>query len=223
MNKWRLLLAFLAVVLVIASWRTGIFSLILDPERFRSEMRDLGPWGYVVFIVAFALLQPLGLPGLGFVVAAAFVWSRPLAYALSFAGSLASSSTGFGFARFVARDWISTRLPARLRRYDAWIERRGFLATAGLRLVFVMHPVLHAVFGISRIRFGTYILGCAVGYVIPIAVMTWASGSAIDYLKDQPKERLFWILGIVALLLLGRKIVTWRTSKRKKTVEVDPA
>ncbi len=95
-------------------------------------------------------------------------------------------------------------VPARIRKYDAWIERRGFWAAASLRAVFLMHPLLHAAFGLSRIRFVSYILGSALGYLPSLAVVVWASAGVLDTLKGQPFEifalALVVVVSAIALL-----------------------
>lgn len=222
-NKWRLALSVGAVCLVLLSWRLGLFSLLAEPERLRSTLLEMGGWGYVVYLVAFAFLSPFGLPGIGFVIGATYVWPRPIAYALSVTGALLCSTVGFFFARFIARDWVSAKMPPRLRRYDTWIEKRGWLAAAGLRAVFLMHPLLHALFGISRIRFIPYILGCALGYIPSLAVVVWVSGSALDYLREQPRERYFLIGGVLLALVLLRRAGKWLWKRRKRAqVSVEP-
>jgi hypothetical protein len=128
---------------------------------------------------------------------------------------------GFAFSRFVAKDWVSARLPPRLRQYDHWIERRGLFATAVLRAVFLMHPVLHGVFGVSRIRFSTYMLGCLLGYIPALAVVTWASGSLVDALKGVPKEYVLIGVGALAALFTARKLVMWQLKRRKKAQGVE--
>lgn len=210
-----------AVGLLVGSWQLGLFSILSEPERVRADLLALGAWGYVIFLLAFAILQPVGLPGIAFVIAAAYVWPRPIAYGLSLTGSMAASALGFAFSRFVAKDWVSARLPPRLRQYDHWIERRGLFATAVLRAVFLMHPVLHGVFGVSRIRFSTYMLGCLLGYIPALAVVTWASGSLVDALKGVPKEYVLIGVGALAALFTARKLVMWQLKRRKKAQGVE--
>lgn len=221
MNKWRLLAALVAVGLLVGSWQLGLFAILSEPERVRADLLALGAWGYLAFVLAFAILQPVGLPGIAFVVAAAYVWPRPVAYSLSMVGSLAASAVGFGFARFVAKDWVSKRIPPRLHQYDRWIERRGLLATAGLRAVFLMHPVLHGLFGVSRIRFSTYMLGCGLGYLPSLAVVTWASGSLLDAVKGVPKGYVAAVVGALVALFVARKLVIWRLRRRKKSAQAE--
>src|SRR4249920_1483044 len=97
-----------AVVLMLAvAHRLGILQLFVDPSIIAQMLRDLGGWGYVVFLVAYTLLQPFGVPGTLFVMAAPLIWPWPVAFALSMVGTMAASTVGFSFSRFVARDWIS--------------------------------------------------------------------------------------------------------------------
>jgi uncharacterized membrane protein YdjX (TVP38/TMEM64 family) len=115
------------------------------------DARALGAWGYIAFILAYTALQPFGVPGTIFVVAAPLIWPWPIAFALSMVGTCASV-VGFSFARFVAKDWVSAHIPERLRKYDASLERNAFQTVVVLRLLFWMPQVLHSFFGVSKVR-----------------------------------------------------------------------
>ncbi len=152
-RKIGLVLFVLAVVL--GAWRLGVFRQLRDPQQLAHTLVALGPWGYVAFLVAYATLQPFGIPGTIFVVAAPLIWPWPVAFALSMTGTMAASVVGFAFARFVARDFVAARIPERFRKYEDALETRGFATVFTLRIVFWMPPVLHAFFGISKVRFWT--------------------------------------------------------------------
>ncbi|MEZ4310948.1 MAG: hypothetical protein R3F14_23140 [Polyangiaceae bacterium] len=116
--------AAVAVGLVVA-YRTGLFELFGEPRRVKQALVELGPWGYVAFVGAYAALQPFGVPGTVFILAAPLIWPWPVAFALSMAGTMAASVVGFSFARFVARDWVSKRVPARFKKYEEALEKGG--------------------------------------------------------------------------------------------------
>lgn len=134
---------------------------------------DLGPWGYLAFVVAFSIIQPFGVPGTVFVIAASLIWPWPVALTLSTVGTMGASVVGFSFARFVARDTVAKLIPARFKRYDDALERRAFATVATLRLLFWMQPLLHAFFGISKVRFWTHFWGSLAGYAVPLIVLTF--------------------------------------------------
>lgn len=194
-----------AVLLVLAlAYRAGILNQLREPEQAARALVELGAWGYLAFVLAYACLQPFGIPGTVFVVAAALIWPWPIAYALSLIGTMAASVVGFSFARFVARDWISTRIPSRFRRYDEALATRAFSTVFTLRLVFWMPPLLHAFFGVSRVRFATHFWGSLAGYVLPLFLLSFFGQKLFDFLKDAPMS--VWLsAGIVvaALALVG--------------------
>jgi uncharacterized membrane protein YdjX (TVP38/TMEM64 family) len=178
----------LAVAIVVTAERLGLFHLTSDPVRLKQALLDLGPWGYVAFLVSYTVLQPFGVPGTVFVLAAPLIWPWPIAFALSMIGTLGASVVGFSFARFVARDWVARRIPARFHAYDEALARRAFATVFTLRLVFWMPQVLHAFFGISRVRFSTHFWGSAAGYVLPLLAMSYFGPKVFDAMRAAPPE-----------------------------------
>ncbi len=167
--------ALVAVVLaaLVVAWRAGLLAHFSSAAEVRRSLLALGPWGYVGFIAAYAALQPFGVPGTVFILAAPLVWPWPVAFAVSMVGTMAASVVGFSFARFVARDWVSTRIPDRFRRWDDALARRAFATVFTLRLVFWMPPLLHAFFGVSKVRASTHFWASALGYVAPLLAVSY--------------------------------------------------
>jgi uncharacterized membrane protein YdjX (TVP38/TMEM64 family) len=119
--------AVLSVVLALfVAQRFGVFEQFASPQALQESLVALGTRGYIAFVLAFALLQPFVVPGTLFIFGAPLIWPWPVAFGLSMAGTMAASLVGFGFARFVARDWVSTRIP-RVRKNSDW----GLLAASG--------------------------------------------------------------------------------------------
>ena len=86
-----------------------------NDELIRAALTDAGPWGPVAFVVLFALLEPFGAPGFVFLIAAATLWPFSLAVAVNWVGATGAGLVGFVFARYMGRDWVSTRMPRNLR------------------------------------------------------------------------------------------------------------
>src|SRR6188768_2636263 len=115
----------LVIVGLVIAHHFGVFQQFAEPARVKQALVQLGPWGYIAFIGAYAALQPFGVPGTVFVMAAPLIWPWPVAFGLSMTGTMMASVVGFSFARFVARDWIGKRIPARFQKYEDALERRG--------------------------------------------------------------------------------------------------
>jgi uncharacterized membrane protein YdjX (TVP38/TMEM64 family) len=163
----------LVVAALFVAWRLGVFRSLAEPEELARWLVGLGPVGYLAFIAAYAIFQPFGVPGTVFVVAAPLIWPWPVAFALSMVGTMAASVVGFAFARFVARDWVAARIPERFRRYDEALASRAFTTVFVLRFIFWMPPLLHAFFGVSKVRFWTHFWGSVAGYAVPLFLVSY--------------------------------------------------
>jgi len=210
MRNTKIAAVVVVIVLLVIAQRFGVFEQFKDPERVRDTLVQLGAWGYLAFIVAYAALQPFGVPGTVFVMAAPLIWPWPVAYALSMIGTMAASVIGFSFSRFVARDWIATKIPQRFRKYDEALERNAFRTVVLLRFIFWMPQLLHAFFGLSKVRFSTHFWGSLVGYAVPLLMVSYFGQKLFDAMKDAPKGVWIGVVGAVAAIALGAWIVKRR-------------
>jgi uncharacterized membrane protein YdjX (TVP38/TMEM64 family) len=209
----------LAVLGLVVAQRLGVFHELRESNQLASSLIALGPWGYVAFIGAYAALQPFGVPGTVFVIAAALIWPWPIAFALSMTGTMMASVIGFSFARFVARDWVSSRIPARFAKYEEALARRGLATVFVLRLIFWMPPLLHAFFGVSKVRFWTHFWGSLAGYVLPLLMMSYFGQKLFDRLKQIGTTE--WIeIGICVVVVVATIFAIWR---RRSSMQVDPS
>jgi uncharacterized membrane protein YdjX (TVP38/TMEM64 family) len=199
-----------AIVVLVAvslalAYHFGVFSEVSEPRRLVQALLAMGAWGYLAFIAAYTVLQPFGVPGTVFIVAAPLIWPWPTAFALSMVGTMFASIVGFIFARFVARDWVSARIPARLRKYDQSLERHAFRTVFLLRLIFWMPQWLHSFLGVSKVRFWTHFWGSLLGYLPPIFLVSYL-GSEIFDASGNMQPRAWPMMGALlaaSLLLLA--------------------
>lgn len=200
----RIAAVLLVVSLLLVAHRAGVLAEFADPPRVKQTLVALGPWGYLAFVGAYTVLQPFGIPGTVFVVAAPLIWPWPVAFGLSMVGTMAASTVGFSFARFVARDAVAALVPARFQRYDEALAERAFTTVFFLRLVFWMPPLLHAFFGISKVRFGTHFWGSFFGYLLPLLLLSYFGERLIEVARAMPATTWLEIgAGVVAVVTLG--------------------
>ncbi|MCG8588465.1 MAG: VTT domain-containing protein [Proteobacteria bacterium] len=197
----------------------GLPELLTDPEQVRSLIETAGWWGPLGYVLAFGALAPFGAPGILFIVPASLVWPTGLALLFSWLGALLAGVVGFSFARWVARDWVAPRLPRRLRAYDARLARHGLRTVVWIRMLFFLFPPAHWVLGVSRVGFGTFVLGTAVGFVPGVVLTTLVGRGAIQWLAGQPREA-WWAVGVVIALWLGVRV--WR-SRARESAGANPA
>jgi len=180
-SRARLLLALVYVALVVA-----LVVLDVDLAEGQAWLRQAGAWGLLAFVAAFALLQPLGLAAHVFIVAAALVWTPWVALLASWSGAVLAGCVAFGFARYVGRQWVQDRLPPRLRKWDEQLAERGFRTVLTMRLLLFTFGPMQLMFGVSRVGFGAFVAGSALGLLPMIAAETWVGGSIVAWLWPDP-------------------------------------
>jgi uncharacterized membrane protein YdjX (TVP38/TMEM64 family) len=213
MNKTRLAAVLVVVAGLVVAQRLGVFHAFGDPVQLRQTLLALGPWGYLAFIGGYAAFQPFGIPGTMYVLAAALIWPWPVAFALSLVGTMAASVVGFSFARFVAREWVASRIPPRFRRYDDALARRALLTVFLLRLIFWMPPLLHAFLGVSKVRFWTHFWGSFAGYLLPLFLLSFFGQRLFDAVRAAPLA--VWIALALVIVCAAAVVVRFRQLRRR--------
>ncbi len=203
---------FVVVALLVVAQRLGVLEQFGDPEHVRQTLVQLGPWGYLAFVLAYAALQPFGVPGTVFIMAAPLIWPWPVAFALSMTGTMAASVIGFSFSRFVARDWIAAKIPARFRKYDEALAKRAFRTVFLLRLIFWMPPLLHAFFGVSKVRFATHFWASFAAYILPLFLVSFFGERLFEVLKRAPVESWIAFGAAVVTIAFGVWIIRRRAA-----------
>ena len=193
-----------------ALYASGFFELLQQPERVRAILEGLGPWAPVLFVAAFSLLEPFFIPGIAFMIPGSLIFSYPELFLLSWLGSIGAGVVGFSFARFVGRDFVEGRLPARMHSYDERLARNGLRTVILVRLTLFLAPPAHWLLGLSQVRFGAFVLGTAIGFLPGIALLSYlvvfVGESLGDWLAGRPAG--FWLaagLGVAVLLVARRR------------------
>lgn len=223
MNRARLLLVLAVVALMLTAYQLGLFGVFGEPARVKDALLDLGPLGYLAFVAAYAALQPFGMPGTVFVFAAPLIWPWPVAFALSMIGTMAASVVGFAFARFIAREWVEKRIPARFKKYDEAVERRGFVTVFTLRLIFWMPPPLHFFFGVSKVRFWTHFWGSFFGYLPTLLAVSYFGEKIYEIMSTASVGTWVAVAAATAAFFLGLWWFQRRRAGRAATSEAERA
>lgn len=211
----RLLLLALVIGSAVLAWGTGLHEKV-EMETIRELVHGAGVWGPVLFIALFGL-EGLGVPGVVFMVAAVAIWPPTLAFLYNFLGAQMAGLVGFGFARWMGRDWVADRLPDNVRRFESRIEERGLATVILVRLVFFLAPPAHWLLGLSPVRFRDYLLGTAIGMLPWLIAVSYGGSHAFRWLADQPRE-LWMILAGVFVVSAGG----WRILQRRRIDHSQP-
>lgn len=194
-----------------------------DPESMRTWIRGAGVWGGIAFVLVYSCLQPLGVNGLIFLLSAPLIWEPTRAFVLNWIGTVGCALVSFAIARFVARDWVQSRLPTRARRFDERLHTHGFRTVLLLRIVFFTSPVLQYALGVSRVRARPFLLGTVLGVAPFTALITILGVSINAWLDEHPIASWPWsrIGPIVVIVAVGIAAIGIFVMRRLRARSVD--
>ncbi len=167
----RLRLVLLAVFLIglfvigAATGWTDRFTL----EGVREAIAGAGVWGFAIFLGAFAIGELLHVPGFLFVAAAVLAYGRVLGAGAAYVGAVVSVVVSFAVVRGVGGRALGGLKNARVRKILDRLEERPVRVVAILRLLLWMAPPLNYALALSPVRFRDYLIGSALGLLLPIA------------------------------------------------------
>ena len=222
MDRGSLLkIAIAAAVASVVAWvyTSGAYEEF-DPATMRVWFQEAGAWGGVLFIAAYACLQPFGVNGLVFLLSAPLIWSPTDAFLLNWVGTVGTGLFSFAGARFVARDWVQKRLPKRIRRFDDRLQTNGFRTVFLLRLIFYTAPTVQWALGVSRVAFVPFLTGTVLG-VAPFTLMTTLLGVRVAAWIEKhpvatwPWDQLWPVLIAATVIIVAIGVVALRMWRAK--------
>jgi uncharacterized membrane protein YdjX (TVP38/TMEM64 family) len=162
------------------------------------RLRQDGPWGAGLFMLAGAALTAAGVPRQTVAFLGGYAFGALLGGAYALAAQLLGCAASYGYARLLGRDWAERRMAGRfghrLRPLRDALAAQPFGATLALRLL----PV--------GSNLGTNLLAG----MIALPALPFLAGSALGYLPQTVVFALLgkgvrvegaWQLGLAALLL----------------------
>jgi uncharacterized membrane protein YdjX (TVP38/TMEM64 family) len=190
-----ILLGAVAVVLVVA----GFLDLGTRIAELRGWIASLGRAGPLVFVGIYIVAVVAALPGSALSVSGGILFGSVWGVALVSIGSTIGASLAFLISRYLAREptanWLAKN--ERFRKLDRMTEQHGWIIVLLTRLV-PLFPfnLLNYGFGLTRVRFRTYVLWSWIG-MLPATIVFTVGGDALSQSLD---GKVPWLL-VVALLV----------------------
>lgn len=155
-----------------------------------------------IAILGFAALASIGAPQVVLIPALVAVFGPWAGFFYAWTGKLIHCSLGFFVGRHFGASALERHAGPKLTSLMQQLAKRGFLASALIRLVpTVPSVIVNVAAGCAPIRFRDFILGTAIGSVPKMAVIAFAGAAAISGLSGGGVWA--WAqLAIAALLLV---------------------
>jgi uncharacterized membrane protein YdjX (TVP38/TMEM64 family) len=217
--RTRVALAAGVLAVVVIAWKSGALAWVTH-ENIHRALAESGAWGPVLYVAAFALLEPFGVPGAVFVLPASLAWPTEFAVAMSVLGATGAGITSFVLARGVLGDKFEQRLPPRLRLFTATAREHPLRTVIAVRVLFGLAAPAHWALALSGVRLGAFVVGSLIGFIPPMLLFVVFGRAAIEWLEQQPHAWI-WPAAIVAAGLGYFAYRAWfrRTPKRLREAE----
>jgi uncharacterized membrane protein YdjX (TVP38/TMEM64 family) len=149
----------------------------LTTEALTAFLENVGFWAPVVYIIAYAVGVCLFLPGTLLTGLGAAIFGAYWGFIYVWIAAMLGASGAFWIGRTLAREFASSLIGDKLKKYDDAIERNGFAAVLYLRLVYFPFTPMNFGMGITKVRFKDYIFGTGLGIIVGTFIFTFFIGT----------------------------------------------
>ena len=182
--------------------------------RLQQRVIGLGNWSAVCYPLLFAACNVLLLPGGVLSVGAGFFFGLWWGFFIVLLGNSIGAAISFGLSRWLGMRWLKRRQSANqvFRLLEKAVERDAW------KIIFLsqLHPLfptslLNYLYGLTRIRFGQYMLWTTIGRAPGLFLYTYMGtlgqlGLNLARGKTHPRIVEYWMWGgafIVTILLFA--------------------
>jgi uncharacterized membrane protein YdjX (TVP38/TMEM64 family) len=202
----------LLLAALVAAWATAPMSLVHALLGLRRWMDGTGPWGPVVYMLAYALAVVLLVPGWLLALSAGFAygpWGVPLALSAATAGA----SISFLIGRYLAGGWLRSLTHRRLllRAVEGAVVDGGWRFIGLIRLSPLLpFNLLNYYFGVTRVSFLQFLPGTLLGILPGTSVNVLLASAGYAYTLGgmrHPLKLAMLAIGIVVTAFVCRSIM----------------
>jgi uncharacterized membrane protein YdjX (TVP38/TMEM64 family) len=215
--------AVFAIAIALLVVLSRFFPIVDLVGALQQRVMQWGAWGAVCYPFLFTLCNILLLPGGILCVGAGFFFGLWWGFLIVLLGNGIAAAIAFGFSRWAGRRWLRQRFSENptLQTLEPAVEREGW------KIIFLsqLHPLfptslLNYLYGLTKIRFRTYMLWTSVGRAPGLFLYVYAGtlgqlGLNLARGKSHPRLVEYWTWGgafvTTALLFIILSRIALRT------------
>lgn len=192
----------------------------LQQEKLQALVASYGALAPAIYILIYALAPVLFLPGLPITIVGGIVFGPFWGVVYTIIGSTIGASLAFLVARYVARDWVASKLTGpKWSKLDSEVAQHGWKVVAFTRLIPAFpFNLLNYAFGLTKVSFVQYAVTsffCMLPACIAFIVF---SSSLLGLIKGNVSPTA--LLGIGLIVLVSLIPVAYRKLKGSRAIEV---
>ena len=179
-HKKALMKAIFLLVFIVAAIFLVRFTPIknyLTAEALGRFLDGAGFWAPLIFILIYAVGVCLLLPGTLLTGLGAAIFGAYGGFVYVWFGAMAGASAAFFIGRTLGREFASSLIGDKLKKYDDGIERNGFATVLYLRLVYFPFTPMNFGMGLTKVQFRDYFFGTGLGIIVGTFIFTFFIGT----------------------------------------------
>ena len=149
----------------------------LTAEALGRFLDGAGFWAPLIFILIYAVGVCLFLPGTLLTGLGAAIFGAYGGFVYVWFGAMAGASAAFFIGRTLGREFASSLIGDKLKKYDDGIERNGFATVLYLRLVYFPFTPMNFGMGLTKVQFRDYFFGTGLGIIVGTFIFTFFIGT----------------------------------------------
>jgi len=204
----------LIVFLTLRLCHVDLFHLKIGDMKQAVEAH--GFWGPLIYIGFYQIRPFILIPSTPVKIVAGIIWGwTGLIYIV--AAELICAAWQFLAARYFLHDWAEQLIGGRMDGIHASVAKNGFMSVFFVRLIpNIALDIQNFAFGLSRVKFGEYIIATFIGLFPGMMVLVYFGDSAVGVFSN-PSH--WWKIALaVALIVAGyglKKYITKKTFKKE--------
>ena len=182
-RKKALMKAIFLLVFIVAAIFLVRFTPIknyLTAEALGRFLDGAGFWAPLIFILIYTAGVCLFLPGTLLTGLGAAIFGAYWGFVYVWFGAMAGASAAFFIGRTLGREFASSLIGDKLKKYDDTIERNGFATVLYLRLVYFPFTPMNFGMGLTKVHFRDYFIGTGLGIIVGTFIFTFFIGTLKD-------------------------------------------
>ena len=208
--KAIILLAFIVAAIILV--RFTPIKNYLTAEALGRFLDTAGFWAPLVFILIYAAGVCFFLPGTLLTGLGAAIFGAYWGFVYVWFGAMAGASAAFFIGRTLGREFASSLIGDKLKKYDDGIERNGFATVLYLRLVYFPFTPMNFGMGLTKVHFRDYFFGTGLGIIVGTFIFTffigtlkevWVSGNWAELISF----KVFFSIGLFIFSFFIPKII----------------
>lgn len=149
----------------------------LTAEALGGFLEGAGLWAPIFYMAIYAAGVCLFLPGTLLTGLGAAIFGAYWGFLYVWIGAMIGASAAFFIGRTLGRDFATSLIGDRLKKYDDAIERNGFATVLYLRLVYFPFTPMNFGMGLTKVRFWDYVAGTGLGIIVGTFIFTFFIGT----------------------------------------------